>query len=211
MASASAAAAALGDWTAPTHPLWMDFRVCIECVVQEWDVLRSAVDGGWGDGNPRQNEAKLLDDLCANFAHAWIANKPLAAIEVTNFFVGTLDDLFDCDIDSGVVTPVSQLLVRLYDEVTRGVDTGIKTVQARFDAKTAQAEAEKAAAAAEKASTQRSTTTTTTATAGAAVGDDGDTNMDISNGVASADTAAADDDGWETVPVRRGRGAKNRR
>ena len=172
----------------PASPHWVPFQDAIHGVMCEWDVLNEAVTGGWA-GDSRKSEAareKMIDDLLANYAERWLLGKDVSIGMVDDFFVGTMDDLFNCDLASGISYPVAKLCCRLYDECRAGKLTGANVIAERTLARRMEA-----------------MSVPSSQSANAEVESNSDDKME--------EAPKVDADGWETVPVRRkGKGRKKK-
>lgn len=85
-------------WSPPEHRLWEPFARAVREKTLAFDVLRTAVDSGWGGFDPKQSENRIVDDLLANFAEKWRANQDVDPAQVSKFFELAMDDFFDADI-----------------------------------------------------------------------------------------------------------------
>jgi len=117
------------DWTPPSiTPLWVAFEAVVNKIIIEWDVMKMAVEGGWSDGNPYYERAKMIDDALANFCHKATTKSTLEPIEVSNFLIGEMDDRFNAELEMASAAPVATVLVTVFNEVNNNVETGIVQV-----------------------------------------------------------------------------------
>ena len=124
------------DWSPPSNaPAWEPFARAVRTVIWAWDLVERAVDEHWGSGrSPRDSVETLVEDALANFADRWKEQKRVDADEISNFLVMTLDDLFNADVEFGVVFPVGRVLSVLYGEAFRGELKGVNHVLETYPA-----------------------------------------------------------------------------
>ncbi|GBG32983.1 Pre-rRNA-processing protein TSR2-like [Hondaea fermentalgiana] len=115
------------DWTAPASPLWFCFEAAVYKLLVEWDVMKMAVDGGWSDGDPYFERTKVVDDALANFALRAQAGG-VDPQELADFLVDTMEDRFNAEIDAPMCAPLSQVVVRIFEESRTGTTTGLRHV-----------------------------------------------------------------------------------
>jgi len=117
------------DWTKPAGAtLWPAFEATVLKLVIDWDVMRAAVEGDWSDSDPYYERAKMVDDALANFADRARGGGNVTVDDLNSFFVGSMDDRFNADVEPAAVEPLAVVMSRIYDEVRQGTTTGIRHV-----------------------------------------------------------------------------------
>ena len=109
----------------PTFPrpggqAWAVFERAATRTVMEWDVLERLADEQDDADDADENADALLDDLLFNFAERWTTGRAPRVDTVLAFLADALDEQFGADVDAGVVVPVAQLLVTLFEECGAG-------------------------------------------------------------------------------------------
>lgn len=192
---AAFASSELDSWKAPTSEAWAPFAEAVAFTVSDWDVLKMAMDGGWGEGNPLNLREKLLDDLLANFAERWIKGKEVEPDSVNTFLLESMDDLFCAELEDSMAWPLSKVVCTLYKECTQGEMKGVNFILEKFG------KSSKNKNSGEKEENQNVETQVEKTASDLA-------NMTVDAPSAKKETTV-DDDGWEVVTKKKG-GRRNR-
>uniref|UniRef100_A0A7S3PP84 Pre-rRNA-processing protein TSR2 homolog n=1 Tax=Aplanochytrium stocchinoi TaxID=215587 RepID=A0A7S3PP84_9STRA len=118
----------LEEYTPPDNPLWVPFVKAVRKRTLEWEVLRRAVDEGWGDSfHPKYSEERIVHDMLINFADAWKSNSDVKAVSISEFFNGFFEDFFNADLEGGGY-PLAIVLSKVFYECRTGKTTGLEYI-----------------------------------------------------------------------------------
>ena len=151
-------------------------------VLGRWSALQLAVENGWG-GDDARGKAEQLGELLIGFVHQ--EKGQLAHNEVEDYLEECLEEAFHLQVEDGSVGEVTAKLLQLYLELADGNDAGLARLEEAVEVKRRTPRVTHAPEPMEEADP--------------AAGGEG--------GAAGAPTV--DEDGWETVPVKR-KGKRNR-
>ena len=121
------------DVLTPRDELWAPFTHAVFTVTSDWDIMKNAVEMGFGADDPNYCKLKVIEYLLANFAGTWVKKKSIEPAEVSNFLKLTMDDFFNVDIGSNAY-PVAKVLVKLYSEAVNNDATGVNFVLSKVTA-----------------------------------------------------------------------------
>ena len=176
---------------------WRAFVSGVQAVLQLWTALGLAIDNNWGGGDSNAKAQAMFDDMLSIFRRG----KDIYNDVIEDFLLVRMDENFHCRCDDGSIEEVAQILVRMYMECGDGkfdiVQNSIEKLNQRRGKGLNAARQSTAGGEAQEIDDGEDESAGGEDQVPQLVGADvqGNSSMDVQGGV--------QEDGWETVPIRR--------
>eukprot|EP00656_Telonema_subtile_P030387 TRINITY_DN33369_c0_g1_i2.p1 TRINITY_DN33369_c0_g1~~TRINITY_DN33369_c0_g1_i2.p1 ORF type:complete len:231 (+),score=48.98 TRINITY_DN33369_c0_g1_i2:62-754(+) len=91
---------------------WNYFCRGVEAAFKRWTVLRLAVEGGWGHGDPEENERGLYNQVLNLFTKG----QRVYQDEIEHLLDEQVSERYNTDADDGSCAEVSLIITQLFDQ-----------------------------------------------------------------------------------------------
>lgn len=119
-----------------TAELEQIFIQATQRVFEQWTLLQLAVEGGWGEGNGRENAQRFVNETLGIFQ----TKRNIDAYDIEDFFILFLDEHFHCISEDGSPREVANILMTLFTQCCTGDVTLAQQILAQQPAQTALAQ-----------------------------------------------------------------------